>query len=93
MDEASLVVGTDLTSEQKRVVDLMHKLRVQILETLSVLEPMERAAVIYTIALDPVIREHMPAVMFESASSELRVLRERAQTCQCPSCTAKRAQA
>lgn len=93
MDEQANAAALDMTTEDERAYKLMHKLRAQILDSLSVLKPEEQAAVIYTLGLEAHIREHMPAIAAEFWRPVFDEVRESAKTCQCASCKAGRAQA
>jgi hypothetical protein len=73
-----------------KTVARMHELVAKTRELLSELQPQEQAAVVYALARSPGIVEHLTSVITTSMKQELKVL---AQTCQCPSCMAKRPKA
>lgn len=83
--------------EIDRLTAILHERRAKMLELLRAeprLRPEEEAAVIYTLSIEPGIREHIPGVVMTSmAQHAKRMLSDQARTCQCANCKAQRAQA
>jgi hypothetical protein len=79
---------------------LLHERRAKLLELLRAepaLKPEEQAAVVYTLAIEPGVREHIPGVVMKSMAQQVQAALEAAQTtlppCPCAVCKSKRAQA
>lgn len=86
----------DDEKEIERRKNLMHERRAKVLELLregDALKPSEQAAIVYTLGIEPGIREHMPSVAAEVVAQVVAQAVERAQTCQCLRCRGLRAQA
>lgn len=90
-------MGDNEEKEIERVKALLHDRRAMLLLVLRAepaLKLEEQAAVVYTLAIEPGIREHIPGVVMTSMATVVQQkLEERAQTCQCDSCKSRRAQA
>lgn len=83
--------------EQRKA--LLHERRDKLLEVLRAeptLKPQEQAAIVYTLAIEPGIREHVPGVVMTSMAQQVQdalASQPSLAICQCPSCMANRAQA
>lgn len=93
-------MGDNEEKEIERVKALLHDRRAMLLLVLRAepaLKLEEQAAVVYTLAIEPGIREHIPGVVMTSMAQQVQQvqmkLEEVAQTCQCAACKAQRPQA
>lgn len=90
-------MGDNEEKEIARVTALLHERKAKMLDLLRSeprLRPEEEAAVVYALAIQPGIREHIPGVVMTSMATVVQQkLEERAQTCQCAACKSQRAQA
>jgi len=82
--------------EQRKA--LLHERRDKLLEVLRAepkLQPQEQAAIVYTLAIEPGIREHIPGVVMTSMAQQMQEVLTPPELppCQCPRCMANRAQA
>ena len=83
--------------EQRKAV--LHERRAKVLELLRAepkLHLQEQAAIVYTLAIEPGIRELIPGVVMTSMAQQMQdalASQPSLAICQCPSCMANRAQA
>jgi hypothetical protein len=79
-----------MTDEDEKVYQRMHEIRAQITGLLAELPDDSKAALLYTLMLEPGTARELPAVI---ATSMLHRAEALAQLCQCVECKAKRGNA